>query len=54
MGLPLIVAHLIAAIAGLVLAGMTATRPERDTWIVVVVAVVAAAVNAGVVLAELV
>ena len=54
MGLPVIVAHLVAAIAGVLLAGMAATRPGRDKWLVVVLAAVGAAVNAWVVVAELV
>ena len=54
MGMPFIAAHLVAAIAGLLLAATTAMRPGGDKWIVVVLAAVGAAVNAGVVVAELV
>ena len=34
LGLPFIVAHLVAAVTGLLLAATTVTRPGRSKWLV--------------------
>ena len=53
MGLLLIIAHLVAAIASVLVAGDAALWPGRSRWLVVWLATVCAMLNAGAVVAEL-